>query len=166
MPLVSLEIFNEDESSKLKSIAFSSVDELMPMTATADLEAGTTYKFQIKRDGDVYYSNGNNTMTSSNHGQSTAWEFYSPSPFYKTGITTTSAGDYVFKLIYGENSGHVWRLRVSVDYPVALGDYRLLYTDNVQTKAIASAIIPKANNANTVSFFVRNSSKVAVYPIY
>lgn len=153
-----LQIYNESGSSLLKTIAFTSADELMPMKAVADLEGGHTYKFQLKRDGDVYYGNGG-TMTYTDHGQNTAWDFYNNSPFKMCTIKTNAAGDYTFNLSYSPNSSGTIknRLRIAVDYPVASGDYRLVYTDDTRSGRIKpSAIVPKENDGTAiVSFFVR-----------
>ena len=153
-----LQIYNESGNSLLKTIAFTSADELMPMKAVADLEGGHTYKFQLKRDGDVYYGNGG-TMTYTDHGQNTAWDFYNNSPFKMCTIKTNAAGDYTFNLSYSPNSSGTIknRLRIAVDYPVASGDYRLVYTDNTRSGRIKpSAIVPKENDGTAiVSFFVR-----------
>ena len=162
-----LEIYNDAGSSLLKSIEFTSEDDLMPMKAVADLEAGKTYKYQIRRGGTgsngVYYGN-ESTMTYTDHGQNTAWQMWNTMEggFKKAGITTTAAGDYTFNLSYSPNKSGHYRLRMKVDYPIANGDYRVIYTDNTRTGYKPSAIVTKANNAkDTVSFFIRpNSSPV------
>ena len=162
-----LEIYNDAGSSLLKSIEFTLEDDLMPMKAVADLEAGKTYKYQIRRGGTgsngVYYGN-ESTMTYNDHGQNTAWQMWNTMDggFKKAGITTTAAGDYTFNLSYSPNKSGHYRLRMKVDYPIANGDYRVIYTDNTRTGYKPSAIVTKANNAkDTVSFFIRpNSSPV------
>lgn len=155
-----LEIYNSAGNSLIKSAEFTSADELMPMKATVDLEGGTTYKFQLKRSGDIYYGNSG-TMTYANHGDPTPWDMTNGS-FSMCGITTNAAGDYTFNLSYSGNSStppHYYRLRMAVDYPVASGDYRLVYSDAVQTKEIKSAIVTKKNDgSDIVSFFVRSGS--------
>lgn len=147
----------------VRSVPFTSADDLMPMTATLDLEENTQYKFQIKRDGDVYYGNAGE-MTYNDHGQSTPWEMTNSPSFDLARIYTNTAGDYTFHLNYTTNSaGQQYRLRVNVDYPIASGDYRIIYKDGVHTKWHPSAIIPKVNNGkDTVSFFIRpkNASRV------
>ena len=160
-----LEIYNSG-GSYLKSAEFTSGDELMPMKAVVDLEAGQTYKFQLRRGGTdsygIYYGNSG-TMTYANHGQGTAWEMIntmSPS-FTKCGITTNAAGDYTFNLSYSGNSSTPpqYRLRMEVDYPVATGDYRVIYKHTGQARYKASAIVQKVNNGkDTVSFFIKPGS--------
>ena len=162
-----LEIYTviNSENVLAKAIAFTSDDELMPMKAVADLEAGKTYKFQLKRDGDVYYGNSG-TMTYANHGQETAWEFTNDMTpeFTLCQITTAAAGDYTFILSYSANSANPpqRRLRIAVDYPVTVGDYRVLYQDNVHTKWHPSAVIPRAAAKDTVSFFVRTGKSAVL----
>lgn len=154
-----LEIYYSDGSTKIRDIAFTSDDDLMPMRATANLEAGQTYKFQVKREGDVYYGNSGE-MTYANHGQSIAWEMTNVG-FSMCRITTNEAGDYTFKLSYSGNSSTPpeYRLRMAVDYPIANGDYRLIYKHTGQTNWKASAIVPKINNGkDTVSFFVKKAA--------
>lgn len=155
-----LEIYYSDGSKKIKEVEFTSADDLMPMKAVVDLEASSTYKFQVRRGGTesagVYYGN-KGTMTYKDHGQSTAWEMIntmSPS-FSMASITTNAAGDYTFNLSYSAASNQ-YRLRMAVDYPIAGGDYRVIYKHTGQTNWKSSAIVPKVNNGkDTVSFFIR-----------
>lgn len=154
-----LEIYNSAGISLIKSAEFTSADELMPMKAVVDLEGGTTYKFQLKRSGDIYYGNSG-TMTYANHGSPTPWDMTNGS-FSMCGITTNAAGDYTFNLSYSGNSSTPphYRLRMAVDYPIADGDYRLIYKDAVHTNWHPSAIVSKGNDRkDTVSFFVRPGS--------
>ncbi|MBQ4394834.1 MAG: hypothetical protein II825_06015 [Paludibacteraceae bacterium] len=151
----SLKIYNSAGNALLKDIAFTSADELMPMTAVVDLEANTTYKYEMVREGDVYYGN-DNTMNYSDHGQGTAWAMTEKAGGHKAGLVTTASGDYTFHLSYSENSSQEYRMRIAVDYPIADGDYRLIYYDAIHTKIHPSAIVPKVNNGkDTVSFFIR-----------
>ena len=158
-----LEIYNSTTDDFIKSETFTSGDELMPMKAVVDLEGGTTYKFQLRRGGTggdgVYYGN-TGTMTYANHGQDTPWSMTNEmDPFKMVGLTTNAAGDYTFNLSYSANSKTEYRLRIAVDYPVSTGDYRLIYSDAVQTKPLSSAIITKENDgSDTTSFFVRPGS--------
>ena len=161
-----LEIYhNSDESSCIQAIPFTSTDDLMPMSAVVDLEAGTTYRFQVRRGGEgstygFYYGN-TGTMTYANHGVGTGWvmENQMDGGFQKAKITTNASGNYTFNLSYSANASSEYRLRMEVDYPIANNDYRLVYSDAVQTKQIKSAIVTKANNSkDTVSFFIRPTS--------
>lgn len=161
-----LEIYNNSTGAFIKAQDFTSEDELMPMKAVVDLEGGQTYKFQLRRGGEssagIYYGN-TGTMTYANHGQGTPWDMtntMSPS-FSMARITTNATGSYTFHLSYSGNSATPphYRLRMAVDYPIASGDYQLIYSDDVQTSPLTSAIVSKANDRkDTVSFFVRPGS--------
>lgn len=150
-----LRIYNEAGNTLLKTIEFTSTDELMPMTVVSDLEASTTYKYELLREGDVYYGN-DNTMDFTDHGQETPWEMTWKSGGHKAGLTTNAAGNYTFHLTYSKNASNQYRLRMSVDYPIKSGDYRVIYKDGEHTNWHPSAIIPQVNNGkDTVSFFIR-----------
>ena len=140
-----LEVYNSAGNNLLKTATFASADELMPMRAVVDLEAGATYKFQLRRGGtgsDGAYYGHSGTMTYANHGQSTAWDMTNAPSFSMAGITTNAAGDYTFNLSYSADGSGNYRLRMAVDYPIAGGDYRLVYTDAKPT-CKPSAIVPK-----------------------
>lgn len=160
-----LQVYTEVNSVNVlvREVEFTSPDDLMPMKATLNLEASHTYKFQLKRDGDVYYGN-ESTMTYKDHGQNTAWEMHNEmDPFKLAQITTNAAGDYTFHLSYSPNSSDAYRLRMEVDYPIASGDYRVIYTDNTRTGWKESAIVTQAHDAkDTVSFFIRPGSSPAM----
>ena len=150
-----LKVYNNAGDALLKSISFTSSDDLMPMTAVADLEGNTNYKYELMREGDVYYGN-DGTMNYTNHGQGTPWEMSWKSGGHKCGLTSTAAGEYTFHLTYSANASSQYRLRMAVDYPIADGDYRVIYKDNVHTLWHPSAIVSKVNNKkDTVSFFIR-----------
>ena len=156
----SLKIYNAAGDALLKDIPFTSSDELMPMEAVVNLDASTAYKFELMREGDVYYGNDND-MTYENHGQDVPWEMSWKDGGHKCGLTTNAAGEYTFHLTYSDYNNE-YRLRMSYDYPVSSGDYRVLYKDGVHTNWHPSAIVPKVNNGkDTVSFFIRpgNASK-------
>lgn len=156
----SLKIYNAAGDALLKDIPFTSSDELMPMEAVVNLDASTAYKFELMREGDVYYGNDND-MTYENHGQDVPWEMSWKDGGHKCGLTTNAAGEYSFHLTYSDYNNE-YRLRMSYDYPVSSGDYRVLYKDGVHTNWHPSAIVPKVNNGkDTVSFFIRpgNASK-------
>ena len=154
-----LEVYQSDGSTLVKSLKFTSEDKLMPMSATLNLEAGTTYKFRLKRDGnssgDVYYGNTGRMQYDSRYGgNATPWSF--ESGVGKCELVTTAAGDYTFHMTYSQNTEGVYALRIAVEYPIADGDYRVLYKDDVHTAFKPSAIVPKVNNGkDTVSYFIR-----------
>ena len=170
-----LEIYNSTGSSLLKSIEFTSADELMPMKAVADLEAATTYTFQIRRGGTesngIYYGN-TGSMSYTDNGQGTPWALtHTMEPFTKVTIKTTAAGDYTYNLSYSANASSQYRLRIAVDYPAATGDFQVLYSDtttwsNGQHAAAwrhpSRVITARANGKDTISFFVAKNKKPAI----
>lgn len=140
---------------ELKSIPFEfTADKTMPMELNVDLEAGQTYGFKIWRNDGLntgagsYYGN-TGTMTANAEGWSMTTGASS-----NAGLQTTAAGSYKFVLNFYEISSD-YQYRVSVTYPVGTGDYRLLYKDDVHSVWHPSAVIPRANAKDTVSFFVR-----------
>ena len=146
-----LQIYNSQTkvgADTIKTIPFVfPSDYAMPLKLNVDLEAGKTYGFEIIRTDDNKYSN-----TSKITANVTNWKVDAQSSY--CGLQTTAAGDYEFTLSYFDVSGDL-AFRVGVTYPVALGDYRLLYKDNVHSAWHPSAVIPKASAKDTVSFFVR-----------
>ena len=154
-----LEIYNQvnqagAELLKEKVFTFNA-DKRMPMSVTVDLEAGRTYGFKIYRTDNTYYSNGN-TMTNGHSGDGTqaVWQF-TTDVTNNAGLTTTSAGDYIFTLKYGEDLSHNYNYLVGVHYPEATGDFRVQYKDAVHTNWRTSSVIPEGSERDTVSYFVR-----------
>ena len=150
-----LKIYNKKETGgavELKSIPFEFTEnKTLPMELNVDLEAGKTYGFKIYRNdglGDDSFYGNTGTMTANTEGWAMTTDASS-----NTGLQTTAAGDYKFILNYYKSGDYQYR--VSVTYPVASGDYRLLYKDDVHSVWHPSAVIPKANAKDTVSFFVR-----------
>ena len=155
---------------ELKSIPFTfSANKAMPMNLTVDLEAGKTYGFKIYRNSndDQWYGNGG-TMKNGSSGDSgqTAWEATTSTT--NCGLKTTSTGDYVFTLRYGLDNYGNYNYLIGVKYPEAVGNHRVVYTDNAnwsgtahvaQTWTLESRVIPAlADATDTVSFFVSKGS--------
>ena len=169
-----LEVYNSAGNVLLKSFEFTSADELMPMKAVADLDAATTYKFQIRRGGTdangIYYGNSG-TMTNTNHGQDTPWDLTNRPSFSMVTIKTTATGDYTFNLSYSANASSQYRLRVAVDYPASIGDFQVLYSDTTSWsygqhaaawRHPSRVIAARANGKDTISFFVYKGKKPAI----
>ena len=105
----------------------------------------------------TWYSNSGK-MTSAN---SSNWEFVT-SVSNNCGITPTAEGDYIFTLSLADG-----RLYVSVEYPLANGDYRIVYNGKVKTTGDAthhpSNFIRNTSNGgvgkDTVSFFVTDDGE-------
>ena len=152
-----LKIYNhkEEEGRKeLMSVPFTGSSLYLPFTAVVDLEAGQTFGYKIVRDNDKWYKNNNDgTMTVNSH---TNWPFIEDkNNGLACGIQTVAAGIHTFTLTLNATSGN---FEVTVDYPVTVGDYRILYKDNTRTTYKPSDI-KKAEELNPVtSFFIRPNS--------
>lgn len=152
-----LKIYNHKEKEgrkELMSVPFTGSSIYLPFTAVVDLEAGQTFGYKIVRDNDKWYkNNANGTMTVDNHEN---WPFVEDnSDGLACGIKTVAAGNHTFTLTLNATSGN---FEVSVDYPVTVGDYRILYKDNTRTTYKPSDI-KKAEELNPVtSFFIRPNS--------
>ena len=130
-----LKIYNGTggSASELQSIPFEFTgDYTMPMSVTAELEAGRTYGYKIYRNDGSWFGNGGTMRNgaSGDEGQA-VWEFTTGSSS-NCGLTTSAAGEYTFTLTYAPKSGTYYYL-VGVHYPVAVGSYRLVYTDEATT---------------------------------
>jgi len=164
----SLLIYNQkakDGAVKLYEYPFEFTEDFtMPMELVVDLEAGQTYGFEIKRTDGTYYSN-TGTMTAN----TTNWSMSKDQSSY-CGLQTTAAGNYTFRLYYSSSS-----YRMDVTYPVAVNDYRIVYTDLATWSKDAhtaswnhpSRVITKNSSAtetkkDTVSFFWTYGSSPAI----
>ncbi len=150
----SVDIFFSKGGDYDKSIWFEEGETAgMPFTATAYLSGGTTLGFKIHRSsGLYYYSSTDVTMSNASTAKSLTYDDTSKK---QTGITTNVTGEYTFTLTCGSDG----KLNVTVKYPAAAGDYRLVYSDGVQTKPLVSDVVPQVNGGkDTVSFFVRPGS--------
>ena len=149
----SIDIFHANGTYD-KSINFEEGDsEGMPFTANVYLNGGSNLYFKVHRSsGMYYYSTTNVTMSNA----ATAMPLtYDSGASKKTTISTNVAGDYLFSLTCASDG----KLNVTVKYPAKSGDYRLLYSDDIQTKPLASDVVHQENNSrDTVSFFVRPES--------
>ena len=165
-----LKIYDKKDGGRkeLYSIPFeaATTDNNIPFKAVVDLEAGKTYGFKFVRANDIWYKNDNDgTMTNDSH---TDWPFiWDDKDGSACGITTTAAGEYTFTLNLNNATGN---LQISVDYPAAVGDYRILYRDNGTTNwsgnprpqnwCHPSRIIKKKEEAiDTISFFINKDKE-------
>lgn len=164
----SLLIYNQKAkagATKLYEFPFEFTgDFTMPMELVVDLEAGQTYGFEIKRADGSYYSNtGTITANATNQTISENQSSY-------FGLQTTVAGNYTFRLYYSSSN-----YRMDVTYPVAVNDYRIVYTDLATWSKTAhtagwnhpSGVITKNSSAtevkkDTVSFFWTYGSSPAI----
>ncbi|MBQ9338799.1 MAG: InlB B-repeat-containing protein [Paludibacteraceae bacterium] len=118
-------------------------------TATIELAAGQTYSFCVDKVTSVNTNNhwfaNNITVTKDN---CTNVEMYS-NPSDNCHIATTAAGDYTFTLTCGNG-----RLFLSVDYPLSVGDYRLVYTHDGKSKP-SDVIRANPGTESIVSFYIK-----------
>ena len=115
----------KEVQDEIRSIAFPfTADKTMPMEVTLELNANTTYGYEIHRaDGAYYANNGTIKINASSD--------IKLSDKQRGGIKTSAAGDYVFKLNFGNSNGYGYLF--SVQYPVAVGSYRIVYTESGET---------------------------------
>ena len=139
-------IYDAEGNKELVRREFTSETQRMTMTSIVDLEAKHTYKYEIYRNDGYYYNGGDITYTNSSN--------YKPlNEANKHSIKTTESGNYTFTLDYSAGD-----LQIKVQYPVEVGDYRILYKDNTRTTYKPSDI-KKAEELNPVtSFFIRPKS--------
>ncbi len=137
-------IYNQEGNKELVRREFTSDTQRMTMTSIVDLEAEHTYQYEIYRNDDYYYKGGDITYTNSSD--------YRPlNEANKHSIKTTETGDYTFTLDYSKGD-----LQIKVQYPGEVGDYRILYTDDIRNgRYKPSQIISQNNKEPLVSFFVR-----------
>ena len=111
---------------ELQSIPFEfTADKTLPMSLTVELNANKEYGFEIHRADGTTYGNNTKVMKINDSGDNAdAWAITSGK---RTGVKTSVAGDYIFTLNFGNNGGYNYL--VGVHYPVAKGDYRILYQD-------------------------------------
>ncbi len=115
----------KEVQDEIRSIAFPfTADKTMPMEVTLELNANTTYGYEIHRADGAYYAN-NSTI------KINASSDIKLSDKQRGGIKTSAAGDYVFKLNFGNSNGYGYLF--SVQYPVAVGSYRIVYTESGET---------------------------------
>ena len=161
-------------AKEVASVRFPySTNTIMPLTVSVDLEAGKTYGFKILREDNTYFSNIG-TMTANSNG----WSFTNDVS-QNCGLQTTLAGDYTFTLKYAapdQKDPNNYQYCVDVVYPVSVGDYRVVYTDNAQWSQTAahgakwyhpSYAIKKNSSAteektDIVSFFIAKNNSPAM----
>lgn len=132
-----LQIYDKvgDGAKEVASVRFPySTNTIMPLTVFVDLEAGKTYGFKILREDNTYFGN-NGTITEN----ITNWSFETDKN--NCGLQTTLAGDYTFTLKYAapdQQDPNNYKYCVDVVYPVSVGDYRVVYTDNAKWSQTAA----------------------------
>ena len=120
------------------------------------LDGGTTYWFNLPSSCGGSYGN-NGEITKDNH---TNFTFVSTSggTVGNCRITTTAGGTYKFHLSTANG-----QIKLSVDYPLSEGDYRVLYSDNTGNNENTSNYIRKNTGEDAkddiVSFFVKANAE-------
>ncbi|MDD5989868.1 MAG: InlB B-repeat-containing protein [Paludibacteraceae bacterium] len=146
----------KEVQDEIRSIAFPfTADKTMPMEVTLELNANTTYGYEIHRADNTYHANDGTIKINASSDIKLSKD-------QRGGIKTSAAGDYVFKLNFGNSNGYGYLF--SVQYPASEGSYRLVYKDlaewsqgSAHTDAWShpSRVIYKNEGAaDTVSFFV------------
>lgn len=126
-------------------------------TATMELSGKQNMDITNLQDERKYANNGTMTQKNCTNWQMSEWTWADESKWY---VQTTSAGDYVFTLDLSDG-----QVRVSVQYPLAVGDYRLAYQENdgaKNTKFHPAQYIRKVTEdtkLDIVSFFVNKAGQ-------
>ena len=126
---------------------------------TATMELSDKQKMDITnlQHERKYANDGTMTQKNCTNWQMSEWTWADESKWY---VQTTSAGDYVFTLDLSDG-----QVRVSVQYPLAVGDYRLAYQENdgaKNTKFHPAQYIRKVTEdtkLDIVSFFVNKAGQ-------
>lgn len=114
--------------------------------------ANNNYGIELKGDNGIYYKNSGELVSNN----CTNWDYVERQPTRGT-ITTTAAGDYVVTLSCAN------KLFLSVEYPLQVGDYRIVYSGPMDTTSTvrthSSKIIRQlregeTSRKDTISFFV------------
>ena len=103
----------------------------------------------------IFYGN-NGSMTVNNHEN---WKFYPQCN--RCAITPTANGTYYFNLLLSDD-GYV---EVTVEYPVEVGDYRLLYTDGDHNPHPSRYIRARADGKDTISVWVNKDATTPVLKV-
>ncbi len=112
------------------------------------------YRNHLKNDQSSGYTNTGTMTVGANHAN---WRFETKQEWRGNNCTLSAAteGIYTFHVLFDKKG----RIYVSVDYPMNVGDYRLLYKDDVHTTWHSSGTIASGNTEDIVSFFSRTSDK-------
>ena len=86
------------------------------------LGGGQTYQFQVKNIKNDWYGKQNTTITATKADLELG---ISAGDTYNVKLTTTSAGNYIFSIDLTEG-----KMMVSVEYPLQVNDYRLVYVES------------------------------------
>ena len=153
--------------SEVKNVSLTTLSPgSTEFTATMELNGNYTYGFTLvkqyqKNGSDCYYTNDG---TIDSHTTTMPWMFWGVTEISgstsRCGITTSSQGDYVFSVSFATG-----RPMVSVEYPVSVGDYRVMYLQRGATiHDKPSGVIKTTGNYyarnDTVSFYINKATGV------
>ncbi len=128
--------------------------------ARVTLSGATTYRYKVKGWNTIWYTN-EGTMTNNNCSD---WPFYYKSERVGSGncsFNTTGLGEYTFTL----NCTDAGVLRVSLEFPLDVNDYRVVYQGKVKEGTSARAhpsdfirhLSAEGERIDTISFYVREN---------
>lgn len=125
------------------------------------------YKDHMKNTNDIWYTNVNNeanTITSATTSLPWSWQ-KCEEDWQRCRVKTESLGNYIFTVSFATG-----RPMVDIEYPVTIGDFRLVYKDlatwnithDEDWQQISPVFKKKANRVDTASFFVSYGSSPTV----
>ena len=123
------------------------------------LGGGQTYQFQVKNIKNDWYGKQNTTITATKADLELG---ISAGDTYNVKLTTTSAGNYIFSIDLSEG-----KMMVSVEYPLQVNDYRLVYVESeVSGKTPYTKFHPAQSihyqatggKKDTVSFYINKTT--------
>ena len=123
------------------------------------LSGGQTYQFQVKNIKNDWYGKQNTTITATKADLELG---ISDGDTYNVKLTTTSAGNYIFSIDLTEG-----KMMVSVEYPLQVNDYRLVYVESeVSGKTPYTKFHPAQSihyqatgeKKDTVSFYINKTT--------
>ena len=155
-PGIKLHIYEKGGTTNIEGspFTFSTLEAgSTEFTVTVPLAvANNSYGIELKGDNGIYYKNRGNLTSSA----CTNWDYVEREATRGT-ITTTAAGDYKITLSCAN------KLFLSVEYPLQVGDYRIVYSGHMDTTSTvhthSSKIIRQLREGetlrkDTVSFYV------------
>ena len=97
----------------------------MPIKLDVEFNTSGQYWFMVYRHDGTYWGAENAVMTQDSHS-----EFRIYQTNHKPKIITSSPGVYTYTLSFFDDGEGGYMYHINVDYPVSVGDYRIIYKDN------------------------------------
>lgn len=160
---------NATGASREYMIPFST-DKKMPLKQDVEINfSGETWFLIYRNDGN--YLQGSHTFMQNDHGDKAMTSTSNAGTASKMKVISDAEGIYTFTLSFHGNGANpeVYSYYVNVEFPAAVGDYRIVYQDNATWSQSTphdaswnhpSRVIPKIKVAateaqkDTVSFFI------------